>query len=285
MVYCCLEWEQKGEDGGGGGRRWSNLLGLSGNNYDERTRWQQPYSMIKIYCEVKPGVEVYIPGGWIDLLCDKEGGVEKKLHQQPQKNCGCWCKFFSASVDVKKKKRCQRLFIFHLVERESSPFHESWRLYWSRRTQLGSKAKKKEIVFPPGIEPGTLRVWGARDNRYTTETADDVKRSSLHRVFLFYCKVTNFRPVPVLLTWTFVTKKEREICGEKNAVPSSSDARWRTISAGQKSRTEPRMTWSLVNKHDHKMIEQCSSHRKYLKWSKVPPASPARLLPSWISYS
>ena len=27
-------------------------------------------------------------------------------------------------------------------------------------------------MFPPGIEPGTLRVWGARDNRYTTETAD-----------------------------------------------------------------------------------------------------------------
>lgn len=25
-------------------------------------------------------------------------------------------------------------------------------------------------MFPPGIEPGTLRVWGARDNRYTTET-------------------------------------------------------------------------------------------------------------------
>ena len=26
-------------------------------------------------------------------------------------------------------------------------------------------------MFPPGIEPGTLRVWGARDNRYTTETS------------------------------------------------------------------------------------------------------------------
>ena len=28
----------------------------------------------------------------------------------------------------------------------------------------------KKYLFPPGIEPGTLRVWGARDNRYTTET-------------------------------------------------------------------------------------------------------------------
>jgi len=29
---------------------------------------------------------------------------------------------------------------------------------------------KCKNVFPPGIEPGTLRVWGARDNHYTTET-------------------------------------------------------------------------------------------------------------------
>ncbi len=25
-------------------------------------------------------------------------------------------------------------------------------------------------MFPPGLEPGTLRVWSARDNHYTTET-------------------------------------------------------------------------------------------------------------------
>ena len=25
-------------------------------------------------------------------------------------------------------------------------------------------------MFLPGIEPGTFRVWGERDNRYTTET-------------------------------------------------------------------------------------------------------------------
>ena len=35
----------------------------------------------------------------------------------------------------------------------------------------GKKKKKKKAMFPPGIEPGTLRVWGARDNRYTTETS------------------------------------------------------------------------------------------------------------------
>ena len=46
-----------------------------------------------------------------------------------------------------------------------------------------------------------------------------------------------------------------------------SDTRWRTISTGQKSRTsKSRMTWSLVIKHDHKMIEQCSSHRKSRGW-------------------
>ena len=26
-------------------------------------------------------------------------------------------------------------------------------------------------MFPPGIEPGTFRVLGERDNRYTMETA------------------------------------------------------------------------------------------------------------------
>lgn len=31
-------------------------------------------------------------------------------------------------------------------------------------------AEEKKNMFPPGIEPGTLRVWGARDNHYTTET-------------------------------------------------------------------------------------------------------------------
>ena len=30
--------------------------------------------------------------------------------------------------------------------------------------------EEEKNLFPPGIEPGTLRVWGARDNRYTTET-------------------------------------------------------------------------------------------------------------------
>ena len=32
------------------------------------------------------------------------------------------------------------------------------------------KKKKKEKVFPPGIEPGTLSVLDSRDNHYTTET-------------------------------------------------------------------------------------------------------------------
>ena len=28
-------------------------------------------------------------------------------------------------------------------------------------------------MFPPGLEPGTFRVLGERDNRYTTETRAD----------------------------------------------------------------------------------------------------------------
>lgn len=33
-----------------------------------------------------------------------------------------------------------------------------------------TQKSQKVIVFPAGIEPATLRVWGARDNHYTTET-------------------------------------------------------------------------------------------------------------------
>ena len=29
---------------------------------------------------------------------------------------------------------------------------------------------KTVMLFPPGFEPGTFRVWGERDNHYTTET-------------------------------------------------------------------------------------------------------------------
>ena len=32
------------------------------------------------------------------------------------------------------------------------------------------KKKLKKRLFPPGIEPGTFRVLGERDNRYTMET-------------------------------------------------------------------------------------------------------------------
>ena len=28
-------------------------------------------------------------------------------------------------------------------------------------------------LFPPGLEPGTFRVLGERDNRYTTETREN----------------------------------------------------------------------------------------------------------------
>ena len=28
-------------------------------------------------------------------------------------------------------------------------------------------------MFPPGLEPGTFRVLGERDNHYTTETDED----------------------------------------------------------------------------------------------------------------
>ena len=54
-------------------------------------------------------------------------------------------------------------------------------------TNLKQKFKmKKIVVFPPGIEPRTLRVLGVRDNYYLTET----RALRAHRIFLddfFFC--------------------------------------------------------------------------------------------------
>ena len=38
-------------------------------------------------------------------------------------------------------------------------------------------------MFPAGIEPATFRVWGGRDNHYTTETAMKGIRT-LHAVYV-----------------------------------------------------------------------------------------------------
>ena len=32
------------------------------------------------------------------------------------------------------------------------------------------RSMQKKYLFPPGLEPGTFRVLGERDNHYTTET-------------------------------------------------------------------------------------------------------------------
>uniref|UniRef100_A0A0K2T0R6 Uncharacterized protein n=1 Tax=Lepeophtheirus salmonis TaxID=72036 RepID=A0A0K2T0R6_LEPSM len=38
-------------------------------------------------------------------------------------------------------------------------------------------------MFPPGLEPGTFRVLGERDNHYTTET--DIKQSQKKQYFVY----------------------------------------------------------------------------------------------------
>ena len=49
-----------------------------------------------------------------------------------------------------------------------SGFWQEWvKNRWSRST---SRGKRRTRLFPPGFEPGTFRVWGERDNHYTTET-------------------------------------------------------------------------------------------------------------------
>ncbi len=45
---------------------------------------------------------------------------------------------------------------------------------------------KTKDLFPPGFEPGTFRVWGERDNHYTTETLYSMKAVSFTNGFMLY---------------------------------------------------------------------------------------------------
>ena len=38
------------------------------------------------------------------------------------------------------------------------------------KSNCRSQIKKRKRMFPAGLEPATFRVWGGRDNHYTTET-------------------------------------------------------------------------------------------------------------------
>ena len=49
---------------------------------------------------------------------------------------------------------------------------------WKEMVCLDENWKK---LSPPGLEPGTLRVWSARDNHYTTET--DMKLAVHSQIF------------------------------------------------------------------------------------------------------
>ena len=79
---------------------------------------------------------------------------------------------------------------FHLVQMNFSKTDEIGQLYCKPRCINICKPQKptsepplekgvsflrgfprnNKTMFPAGIEPATLRVWGARDNHYTTET-------------------------------------------------------------------------------------------------------------------
>ena len=59
----------------------------------------------------------------------------------------------------------------HVVVSELASVSFQVRKKKKKRTNKWGGKKKKKNLFPPGIEPGTLRVWGARDNHYTTETS------------------------------------------------------------------------------------------------------------------
>ena len=70
--------------------------------------------------------------------------------------------------------------------------HEQIEISKHCRSQINCRKR----TFPAGLEPATFRVWGGRDNHYTTETS--VKRSNLQRKHLWatlrWCYNQNFTP-------------------------------------------------------------------------------------------
>ena len=87
-----------------------------------------------------------------------------KLKSQERKKGNCeWfyhCVTFLSSFSI----------YFAVKEIETWITVKRFHLYCTAEKMKKIKKKKKKQVFPPGIEPGTFRVLGECDNRYTTET-------------------------------------------------------------------------------------------------------------------
>ena len=47
-----------------------------------------------------------------------------------------------------------------------------------RASKFEDGPSENKSMFPPGLEPGTFRVLGERDNHYTTETPDKIDHCS-----------------------------------------------------------------------------------------------------------
>ena len=78
-------------------------------------------------------------------------------------------------------------------------------LYFIVVRLLNSK-ESEEKMFPPGLEPGTFRVLGERDNHYTTETCFNGFKNA------YYSRAPTFLPIhflalSLLLRSCFVYKR------------------------------------------------------------------------------
>ena len=62
---------------------------------------------------------------------------------------------------------------FKFQARCDKTVHKQIEMFAQEKTKLRTSKKKVSTMFPAGLEPATFRVWGGRDNHYTTETATE----------------------------------------------------------------------------------------------------------------
>ena len=70
-------------------------------------------------------------------------------------------------------------------------FHKESRHAINKKLQQLKTEKK--LMFPAGLEPATFRVWGGRDNHYTTETVTERNLNINEPIGKLQVKLNDFR--------------------------------------------------------------------------------------------
>lgn len=101
--------------------------------------------------------------------------ISRKRHFQVIFSIYFWFELYAKIHEQTKRgsepfSTCSRPFVFAMIKNFSIYELESNVSRTCVFAFVHPWSKVKEKLFPPGLEPGTFRVLGERDNHYTTET-------------------------------------------------------------------------------------------------------------------